>query len=424
MKSFLFIVLLLLCVACSTRGKNRVNDKKTDSLIVVVKKPVYIDRKDIPVYDEISGIKNKLSEIAEKIEFCALANEPLLDGSLVSDVALIDSNVFLSWKVNAIYRFNRSGAFENKVGSSGQGPGEYVQLGGVLQLDENKKTITAIDVARLKANTYSYKGDFLESFQIGRYATSLVKMDSCTYIVRTQDSERYRPGCAALRLIDTKGKIIQNFKSHLYPVKKDNTRDWHYGPNENAVWQYNDRFYSLEYGNDTIFRIEGDDLVADRTLSGNKFRPSLHNLFHSSNSGKRLLIPIMMRPNSGVFESDRFVLFRCYEEDKKLYFLVYDKTDGKVYQSLHEDAPRVKQTNMVLSAYFTDDLVSGMPFNPEYRSGNKLIGWLSASDMVENRQKILQFMETRSSSETSHFRKIVENIREEDNPVLMIVKLK
>lgn len=424
MKTILFITLSLLIVGCSNGSKKEKNNEKTDSLLIEIKKPVDIGRKDIPIYDEIAGIKNKLSEIAENIEFCALANEPLLDGSLVSDVTLTDNDIFLSRGVEAVYRFNRSGTFENKVGSLGQGPAEYAQLGGLLQIDENEKTITVIDAAQLKAKTYSYDGHFLRSFRIGRDATTLAMMDTSLYIVRTKDSERYRPGSTILRLMDNKGKVVKTFKSHIYPVEKGNTKDWHYGPMENALWKYGNHFYSLEYGSDTIFRIDGKELIADRTLSGNKFRPSLYELFHSSNSGKRLLIPLMMRPNSDVFESDRFVIFRCFEESKKLYFLVYDKTDGKIYQSLHENAPRVKQTDRVLSAYFTDDLVSGMPFNPEYRSGDKLIGWLSASDIVENRSKILEFMDTHASTQMDGFRKKVENMKEEDNPVLMIVKLK
>lgn len=423
---FLLIPLLVLG-SCTFSNKKKDVVVCTDMAVVVEKKekPVDIGRKDIPIYNELSGIKNKLSEIADSIKFCALASEPLLDGSRVADVALTDSDIFVIWQIDAIYRFDHMGRFKNKIGALGQGPEEYVQLGKDLLVNEEQGTITIVDVAQMKMKMYDYDGIFLNGTSIvGGRMTSLAKMDAETYIVRTLDSERYKPDCPALRLMDVSGKTIKMFKSSLYPITKDNVRGWHYGPMENALWEYGGHFYTLEYGNDTIYRVDKNQLVADRTLSGTKYRPSMHDLFHSGSGEKRLLLPIMMRPNSGIFESDRFVLFRCYEEGRKKYFLVYDKTDGQVYQSFHEDAPIKERSEEKLSAYFTDDLVSGMPFTPEYRSGDKIIGWLSASDIVENRDKILQFVETRTSTEAVRFREIVTTITEEDNPVLMIVKLK
>lgn len=422
---FLLIILSLLD-SCTVSNRDKEEQVCADTVGIVEKKekPVDIGRRDIPIYDELSGIKNKLSDIADGIEFCALSSEPLLDGSRVDDVTLTDSDIFVIWTIEAVYRFDNRGVFKNKIGSLGQGPEEYVQVGNGLLVDGDRETVTVIDVGQLKMKTYDYNGVFLKSASIGRYTGSLVRMDAETYIVRTTSSEFHRPNCPIIRLMDATGKVIKTYKSSFYPIPKDNVRGWHYGPMESSLWEYDGHFYTLEYGNDTIFRIEKDQLLADRTLSGSKYRPSKHDLFHSGSGEKRLLCPIMMRPNSGIFESDRFVLFRCYEEGRKVYFGVYDKTDGKVYQSLHENAPLNERRGEKRSDYFIDDLVSGMPFKPEYSSGNKIIGWLSASDIVENRDKILQFVVTRTSEEAIRFREIVTNITDEDNPVLMIVKLK
>lgn len=422
----LLFVSLLALGSCTFFNSNREVAAVVDTIVVVEnkEKPVDIGRKDFPIYDKLSGIKNKLSEIADSIEFCALAPDPLLDGTFVADVALTDSDVFVIWRIDAIYRFDRAGRFKNKIGSLGQGPEEYAQFGDNLMVDEEQRTVTVVDAGQIRIKTYDYDGKLLKSVPIpNRYATSLIKMDAGTYIVRTVDSERYRPNCPALRLMDVSGKLIKTYKSHLYPITKDKEKGWHYGPMQNSLWEYNGHFYTLEYGNDTIYRVDKNQLVADRTLSGTNYRPSMYNLFHSGSGDKRLLLPMMMRPNSDIFESDRFVLFRCFEESKR-YFMVYDKTDGQVYQSLHEDAPVRERTGEKLSAYFTDDLVSGMPFTPEYRSGEKIIGWLSAPEIVENREKILQFAETCTSAEAARFREIVTRMKEDDNPVLMIVKLK
>lgn len=427
--SFLLSVLLLFC-GCSNSKKNDTSGIAANSTSVITTdtiadacKIVDIGRKDIPVYDDCAGVKNKLSDIAQSIKFCALANKPLLDHELVADVALTDEDVFVMWKGDAIYRFDRSGAFKNNVGSRGQGPEEYVRLGAPITFDRKNNILYAIDIAQLKLISFDYDGNMLHRFPVGRYDSPIECMDDSTFIVRTQDSQRYRPNTPAIRFMNAKGKIVRTHKSNIYPIKKDDAKNWHFGPTENTLWEHNGHFYSLEYGNDTIYRIENMDMIADRTLSGSKYRPSMYDLYHTDSGGKRILAPLLMLPNSGVFESDRFLILRYYDASGR-YFLIYDKTDGKVYQSLHDNGPRREKTGEMLSAYFTDDLVSGMSFTPEYQSNGELIGWLTADDVVKNRDKINQFIQQHPSDEGDSFLKLIENVEEEDNPILMIVKLK
>lgn len=422
----LFLLMTLLC-ACSghkkmDRDKGAVSDSVSET-VAETHKVIDRGRKDIPIYSDCAGVKNKLSQIAKHIEFCALADEPALDNFLVNDIALTNEDIFILWRLDAIYRFDRSGALKNNIGTKGQGPKEYVQPEAPLMLDRNRNLIYVLDVVQRKVCSYQYDGTFNESIPVKHGISNLELTDSSTFIARTNCSERFHTTTSVLKFMNQKGKVTRTYKSHIYPIEKDNVKGTHFGAEVNPLWRYGDIYYSWEYGNDTIFRIEGTDMIPDRTLSGNKYKPSMYNLFHSGNGDKRLILPGLFRPNAAIFESDCFVLFRCFNE-KVRYFLVYDKTDGNVYMSLHDDAPRREKTDEVLSAYFTDDLVSGMSFNPEYQSNGKLIGWLTAPDIVEKRDEIVQYIETHSSEESQRFKEIVMKITEEDNPVLMIVTLK
>lgn len=419
------MLLLFLCSCSSHKKADKDNDvlENIPDTVIEVAKVVDIGRKDLPVYDECVGVKNKLSDIAEKIEFCALANEPSLNDELIGDIALTDEDIFILWKIDAVYRFNKSGDFMNKVGTKGQGPEEYIQPTGPFALDRLGKLLYVLDVAKRKICCYNYDGTFVKNIPAGNRPSEISLTDSSMFIMRTNDQDRYYPNTLALKFIDQNGKMVKSYKSTIYPIERENSNDWHYGSGPDPLWEYDGTYYSLEYGNDTIFRIEGTDMIADRTLSGTKYKPSLHDYFHSGTGDKRIIAPLLMLPNSCIFESSRFVLFRYYEE-KSRHFLVYDKTDGKVYISQHDDAPRLKRTGAILSAYFTDDLVSGMPFNPEYQSNGKLIGWLAASDIMEKRDEILQYIESHPSEESIRFKDIVVNMEEEDNSVLMIVTLK
>ena len=420
------LLLIALLCSCTDRKKTGATDGisvvNADTIAVPVK-TVDVGRKDIPIYSECAGVKTDLSEIAGKVEFCALAGEPPLNYEMVADIALTQEDIFILLGIDAVYRFDKSGRFINRVGSQGQGPGEYVRPGSPLLLDNDRKLIYILDVARQKIGSFGFDGTFIRDYPAGNRISHLALLDSSTFIVRTNETERYRPHTPVVMFMDKKGQIIKKHPSHIYPIEQENTRDWHFGAEVNALWEYGGRYYSLEYGNDTIFRIEGTEIVPDRILSGKKYKPLQANLFHAGSGDKRIVAPLLMRPNSGIFESARFVLFRYYE-DKGRYFLIYDKSDGQVYISRHADAPRQGKSNEILSSYFTDDLVSGLPFSPEYQSDGKLIGWLPAADIIRKRSEILQFIREHPSEESARFKDIVTNIKEEDNPVLMTVTLK
>ena len=100
-----------------------------------------------------------LSEVAEKLEIVPLE---MTDESVLSDITemqVTDHNIWIDHgREFYIYRFSRSGKFLNKIGSIGQGPGEYTNYLTFL-VDEDKKEVYII------ANTngvlaYDFEGNF------------------------------------------------------------------------------------------------------------------------------------------------------------------------------------------------------------------------------------------------------------------------
>ena len=71
----LLFVSLLALGSCTFSNSNREVAAVVDTIVVVENKEKTVDigRKDLPIYDKLSGIKNKVSEIADSIDFCALA---------------------------------------------------------------------------------------------------------------------------------------------------------------------------------------------------------------------------------------------------------------------------------------------------------------------------------------------------------------
>ena len=122
-----------------------------------------ISKSGIPVInlsEDVSTVPSLLlSEVAEKLEIVPLE---MTDESVLSDITemqVTDHNIWIDHgREFYIYRFSRSGKFLNKIGSIGQGPGEYTNYSTFL-VDEDKKEVYII------ANTngvlaYDFEGNF------------------------------------------------------------------------------------------------------------------------------------------------------------------------------------------------------------------------------------------------------------------------
>ncbi|MCZ2603119.1 6-bladed beta-propeller [Bacteroides fragilis] len=127
------------------------------------KKQEPISKSGIPVInlsEDVSTVPSLLlSEVAEKLEIVPLE---MTDESVLSDITemqVTDHNIWIAHgREFYIYRFSRTGKFLNKIGSIGQGPGEYTNYSTFL-VDEDKKEVYII------ANTngvlaYDFEGNF------------------------------------------------------------------------------------------------------------------------------------------------------------------------------------------------------------------------------------------------------------------------
>ena len=109
------------------------------------KKQEPISRSGVPVInlsEDVSTVPSLLlSEAAEKLEIVPLE---MTDESVLSDITemqVTDHNIWIDHgREFYIYRFSRTGKFLNRIGSIGQGPGEYVNYLTFL-VDEDKKEV-------------------------------------------------------------------------------------------------------------------------------------------------------------------------------------------------------------------------------------------------------------------------------------------
>ena len=163
MKSILLLLIITL-LGCSSNMKQ---------------KP--ISKSGIPVInlsEDVSTVPSLLlSEAAEKLEIVPLV---MTDESVLSDITemqVTDHNIWIDHgREFYIYRFSRTGKFLNRIGSIGQGPGEYVNYLTFL-VDEDKKEVYIFSTNN-GVLVYDFEGGFKK--QISDFQT-MVGMFSSIY---------------------------------------------------------------------------------------------------------------------------------------------------------------------------------------------------------------------------------------------------
>lgn len=132
----------------------------------------------INLSEDVSTVPSLLlSEAAEKLEIVPLE---MTDESVLSDITemqVTDHNIWIDHgREFYIYRFSRTGKFLNRIGSIGQGPGEYVNYLTFL-VDEDKKEVYIFSTNN-GVLVYDFEGGFKK--QISDFQT-MVGMFSSIY---------------------------------------------------------------------------------------------------------------------------------------------------------------------------------------------------------------------------------------------------
>lgn len=166
------------------------------------KKQEPMSKSGVPVInlsEDVSTVPSLLlSEAAEKLEIVPLE---MTDESVLSDITemqVTDHNIWIDHgREFYIYRFSRTGKFLNRIGSIGQGPGEYTTYSTFL-VDEDKKEVYII------ANTngvlaYDFEGNFKRKIVDIQMILQLFSSPYDQYILNnqkffaTQNFGLYRP---------------------------------------------------------------------------------------------------------------------------------------------------------------------------------------------------------------------------------------
>jgi hypothetical protein len=344
-----------------------------------------------------------LSEIADDINYIPLDNSYPL-GLIYDNVELINNSIYLSEKDIGILVFDRSGKMIRKIGSKGRGPGEYVYHFD-FTVDTKTETTYVCDYNIIKI--YSKNGKFIRSFSLVDYG-DLINPIKCLnsslfafYSVQFENAE-YK-----WIALDSSGNLIKKEKRKT-PAFTSNS-----SIGQGAYIFQNNLTYWNSF-NDTVFSIL-PDLTENLSFL---FRPGEHRF---PKSPKNIPIDELTKYMivAQIFETDRFLMIRYFYKEKK-DFLFVEKENRKSY---------LVNWDFNGSSGILNDLDGGPSFVPKIyfkENGREFIAGLVNSIQFKTLESSdeLKKMVPKYPEKKKELEKLANSLKETDNPVLMIVRLK
>ena len=416
------------------------------------KKQGPISKSGIPVInlsEDVSTVPSLLlSEVAEKLEIVLLE---MTDQSMLGEIRRIqvtDHNIWIDHgREFYIYRFSRSGKFLNKIGSIGQGPGEYTTYSTFL-VDEDKKEVYII------ANTngvlaYDFEGNFKRKIVDVQIILQLFSSVYDQYILNnqkffaTQNFGLYRP-------IDK--DLLWSFVSLSddFQKKKYFKNPAHVGKEELIIANRANMDRMVNYWREYLTSM--DTYNAQLTLK----YPDTDTIYCYDDATNQLLpqYAIFTDEEKGDYEAthlwfkdrkafDYFSIFSYYptkdfvyligSKGEEVYTYCYNKKDGSVRLQKRQSAITERDVpwfsfplRQMKRDFVLDNDLGGGDFTVDSRSSGKY--WIDVLDSSDN-ENWIDIDQIKSSTVIDESKKkeliqVLESATEDSNPILMIATLK
>ncbi|MFK2661418.1 6-bladed beta-propeller [Bacteroides fragilis] len=416
------------------------------------KKQEPISKSGVPVInlsEDVSTVPSLLlSESAEKLEIVSLE---MTDQSMLGEIRRIqvtDHNIWIDHgREFYIYRFSRSGKFLNKIGSIGQGPGEYTTYSTFL-VDEDKKEVYII------ANTngvlaYDFEGNFKRKIVDIQTILQLFSSVYDQYILNnqkffaTQNFALYRPiDKDSLWSFVSLGDDFQKkeyFKNPAH-VGKEELIIANRANMDRMVNYWREYLTSMDtYNGQLTLKYPDTDTIYCYDDATNQLLPQ-YAIFTDEEKGDYEATHLWFKDRKSF---DYFSIFSYYptkdfvyligSKGEEVYTYCYNKKDGSVRLQKRQSAITERDVpwfsfplRQMKRDFVLDNDLGGGDFTVDSRSSGKY--WIDVLDSSDN-ENWIDIDQIKSSTVIDESKKkeliqVLENVTEDSNPILLIATLK
>lgn len=349
-----------------------------------------------------------LSEIADNVIYIPFDNNISL-GPFYKNIILTGNSIYLSTKENGILSFSRKGKFIRKIGSFGRGPGEYVYSYDV-KVDIVKETIYNLDQNIIKV--FSKSGNFLRTINLNEFGDNLDSFE----VFNSKLFVFYKIQWSGFKyewiILDTLGNLIKRKTSSIPSFSCEWGDPWLMFKCDNYLSYWNPF-------TDTVFSFLPDlTKKVSFIVSPGEHRMPRSKIYTFENYNKYL------HPKWFLETKGFLVLVFAY---KKPYLILIDKSNNDYFLiTLDGD---YSGDALFLTGGMINDLDGGARFLPKayYTENNKeyLIG-LQYPHQIKTRIASDDFKNLipKYPEKKKELEKLAASLKETDNPVLILVRLK
>ncbi len=302
----------------------------------------------------------------------------------------------------SLYRFSNNGEFICHISNKGGGPSEYIDIQDFLY-NKNNNTINIFILNEIKEFSVDgiwQKNRTLEYDEV----TSLGYTNNqiLGYINNAEGKSEY-----SFVLFDANGKVINKYKNkYRFNVS---TGAIYFNP-ECIFYQYNEILHCKELNSDTIFSFDNGTFIPKYILNQGeaKYTTDLREKSITTNLTKYII-------QKNLFESENY-LFYQYNWEKRNNCFIQNKSNethylidnGKGLVNDLDNGPNFKIQNTIN--------VDGTEYMVSWINAFELKAHVESSDFKNSTPK---YPEKKKELE-----QLANSLNENDNPVLMLVKLK
>ena len=397
------------------------NDKKKDVQLLNV----------IPIASTVGNYNIlNLSDYAINIKYIPLETN---DSVLISPINLkIISEkekiliVDLANRIQNCYLFDTNGKFCLKIGQYGQGPDDYLNI---INISMYENFIYLMDWNKILI--YSTAGHLVENINLQSNdipmeyreasARSIIPLKKDAYIVSVVTGHIAYPTAFLFETVQSKVKTIKDYPAS---VKLDRLVRGFNSLELGSMYRFNDEVRIYKPINDTIFTV-GQNMEMNESfiLKLGKYRPTL--AFFEAKEGKDIrasfnefIFPLY------IFESSKhiFINFSFGKHAPEPFedtirgeqfinpsvFGVFDKYTGEL---------RLMRQPIKGKSGFKNDLDNGPIIFPDYiSSDNELVSFIKTEEFMEYYNRI--------NNPSDELKEIYNKIESDDNPIVIISKLR
>lgn len=424
MKPFRFLLLpfaiALLCVACGPRQQPSTNESGVPTEIKP-EFPIHIQLSESTDYK--NTLPFTLADIAEDIRYIPLETKPESFIGTESLPSFSKDFIFIVSR-GILLQFDQQGKFIRRINRQGKGPGECSvwQYG----IDEKNRLIYIFDNSYNDVNTFTFNGEYVKTIRnpfseepSNGFPSGFIfdKMKGNLIFNGFQSGSGNEPYKYAVT--DTAGTILYKCPNYTqFPVKVSGYYSSS-GGNGGYIYKFGSSYYYHYIYNDTIFVINEDYTCSPAYIRHLPNRTTIED---------RMQVMARVKKHTDLYGKNSYS--KCLEDRRYLYLYhsqtldrekgisllsLYEKATGTLIENINPDIPLLNNwdggMDVPLYDFFPGENQFCMMLDP-YKMKETLTEEHFASRSISHPEK------------AEALKKLVSTLKEDDNPVLMIITTK